>query len=46
MDAGTPQSEGIQASLLSGARRKPVTRATAMRTHLAGSAYLGFGELA
>jgi hypothetical protein len=46
MDAGTPQPEGIQASLLFGARpRKLITRATAMRTHLVGGANLGFGEL-
>lgn len=46
MDAGTPQPEGIQASLLFGARpRKLITRATAMRTRLVGSAYLGFGQL-
>jgi len=46
MDAGTPQPRGIQATLLCGARpRKQMTRATAMRTHLVGSAHLGFGEL-
>ena len=45
MDAGTPQGIHIQASPLCGARhRKPMTRATAMRTHPVGSAYLGFGE--
>jgi hypothetical protein len=46
MDAGTAQPESIQASLLCTARpRKPMTRATATRTHLAGSVYLEFGEL-
>ena len=46
MDAGTPQPQGIQASLLCGARpRELMTRATAMQTHPVGSAYLGFGEL-
>jgi hypothetical protein len=45
MDAGTPQPQGIQASLLCGARpRKLMTRATAMRTHPVGSAYW-VGEL-
>jgi len=38
MDAGTPLPQGIQASLLCGARpRKLMTRATAMRTHPVGS---------
>ena len=45
MDAGTPQPEGIQPSLLSGARPRKLTRATALRTYLVGSATWGLVNL-